>query len=69
MLSTTKGDAVGDGDGDDDDDGGGCPMTWDGFSCVNRTPAGQTAVIACPTFIQRFNSDISGGCIGPGASE
>ena len=51
----SNGSDVGDGDA-----GGGCPMTWDGFSCVNRTPAGQTAVIACPTFIKRFNSDIIG---------
>ncbi|XP_035828928.1 uncharacterized protein LOC106013513 [Aplysia californica] len=28
-----------------------CPQTWDGYSCVNATLAGQVASVGCPDFI------------------
>ncbi|RUS74828.1 hypothetical protein EGW08_017418 [Elysia chlorotica] len=28
-----------------------CPMTWDGYSCVDATPAGTIAQVKCPPFI------------------
>ncbi|GFR72076.1 calcitonin receptor [Elysia marginata] len=28
-----------------------CPMTWDGYSCVDATAAGRVAKVMCPSFI------------------
>ncbi|KAK7494278.1 hypothetical protein BaRGS_00014560, partial [Batillaria attramentaria] len=30
-----------------------CPRTWDGFGCFRDTPAGQTASIYCPAYIDQ----------------
>lgn len=30
-----------------------CPRTWDGFGCFRDTPAGQTASINCPLYIDQ----------------
>jgi hypothetical protein len=41
---------------DDIDDNGEddfCPETWDGFSCVDATPAGQEAYVTCPTYLEQ----------------
>lgn len=31
-----------------------CPRTFDGWSCWNETPAGETAVHPCPWFVTGF---------------
>jgi len=33
-----------------------CPLTFDGLSCWNYTPAGDTAFLPCPYFIAGFDS-------------
>jgi len=33
-----------------------CPLTFDGFSCWNYTPAGDTAYLPCPYFITGFDT-------------
>ncbi|XP_025094762.1 calcitonin gene-related peptide type 1 receptor-like isoform X1 [Pomacea canaliculata] len=37
-----------------------CPMTWDGYSCVDSTPAGQTVHFQCPGFLKRFSPVLNG---------
>lgn len=37
-----------------------CPMTWDGYSCVDATPAGQTVHFQCPGFLKRFSPVLNG---------
>ncbi|GFO49761.1 calcitonin receptor [Plakobranchus ocellatus] len=38
-----------------------CPRTWDGFSCVPDTPAGNIAMLQCPSYIDGGSS--SGLCL------
>ena len=33
-----------------------CPLTFDGLSCWNYTPAGETAFLPCPYFIAGFDT-------------
>jgi hypothetical protein len=33
-----------------------CPLTFDGLSCWNYTPAGDTAFLPCPYFIAGFDT-------------
>ncbi|GFG35483.1 hypothetical protein Cfor_00121, partial [Coptotermes formosanus] len=33
-----------------------CPLTFDGLSCWNHTPAGQTAFLPCPYFVAGFDN-------------
>uniref|UniRef100_T1JHE1 G-protein coupled receptors family 2 profile 1 domain-containing protein n=1 Tax=Strigamia maritima TaxID=126957 RepID=T1JHE1_STRMM len=40
----------------DFDTPGYCPRTFDGWSCWNKTPAGQVAYGPCPHFIVGFDS-------------
>ncbi|KAL8562729.1 hypothetical protein ACOMHN_022605 [Nucella lapillus] len=35
-----------------------CPQTWDGYSCVDDTPAGRSASISCPPYL--YHSDPAG---------
>ena len=32
-----------------------CPLTFDGLSCWNYTPAGETAYLPCPYFMAGFD--------------
>ena len=46
--------------GTGDREGGGifCPQTWDGFSCLDDTPAGTRASVVCPAYLEQ--TQISG---------
>ena len=36
--------------------GGFCPQTWDGFSCLDETPAGTQASVICPAYLEQTQS-------------
>ncbi|XP_076461694.1 calcitonin gene-related peptide type 1 receptor-like [Babylonia areolata] len=59
MLLTGGGGSGGGGGG-----GGGtgafCPQTWDGFSCVDDTPAGVTASVSCPPYLEQSHASERG---------
>ena len=34
-----------------------CPRTFDSWACWSDTPAGQSAFVPCPSFIEGFRAD------------
>lgn len=32
-----------------------CPTVFDGWSCLNKTPAGEVANVSCPSFVVGFD--------------